>query len=215
MKKMQWICAAGTLAAASALAQVPGTAPAPKPPGTPQAPTTASTRIKLSPQVTLQSLRSAPPTAMVETKRGRTVSAAHVVAIADAIRAANAKPRAASPSGFAKPSGAASVVLRPGSHLPSVLARPASDVVQLPNGTKMTVGDLNRVASVMQRMGRGSVASLPSSRASVNGPATRVASARDLEALKDKPDSTILENRNGVRVTLGELRGAAKRPGAR
>jgi hypothetical protein len=159
---------------------------------------------------TLQGLRNLPADATVQTRSGRVVPARQVVALADALRATSAKPRQPSETGFSRTQAAASVQVRPGTYLPGLLSRPANEVVQLPNGVKMTVGDLNKFNALMQRVQGRSVAQLPSSRANLAGPALRINSARELERLRDKPDATVLENRNGVRVTLGELRAKAK-----
>jgi hypothetical protein len=83
--------------------------------------------------------------------------------------------------------------------------------VQLPNGPKVSVADLTRLDSVMQRWkGHGIVAQAPAGRPSLTGPAVMVHNTHDLAGLQGKPDSTVLENPKGVRVTLGELRAQAK-----
>jgi hypothetical protein len=167
-----------------------------------------NTPVRISQQTTLTTLRALPPTAPVEIASGRKIPAQRFVAVADAIRRAQSQPRRASPSGFSKTAAPANVVLRPGSHLPSVMARPDSDVVQLPNGVKLTVGDMKKLAEVSPALkGR---ALLTSTRADLQGPATKVATGQDLRNLRNAPDSTIVENPNGVRVTLGELRAHAR-----
>jgi hypothetical protein len=166
-------------------------------------------RLKIAPNVTLQNLRAAPSNSAVETRKGTVVQAQRFVAVADAIRAAQSKPRTTSPAGFSRTAGAPALVLRQGSHMTSVLARPDSDVVQLPNGTKLTVGDIRKLQQIAPQM-RGQ--SLPTSaRADLQGSATRVTNARDLASLRNAPDNTVVENPNGIRVTLGELRTEARK----
>ena len=88
------------------------------------------------------------------------------------------------------------------------MARPDTDVVQLPNGMKLTVGDMKKLAELSPALkGR---AMLPQARGDLNGAAIRVTSSADLSKLRNAPDTTILENPNGVRVTLGELRAHAR-----
>jgi hypothetical protein len=175
---------------------------------TAQAQAQAPAPLRAASQTSLQSLRSLPPGTQIEVAGGRQVSAQRFVAIADAIRNAKAKPRTPSTSGFARPAGAPAVVLRPGSHVPSVMARADSDIVQLPNGQKVTVGDMKKLAQVAPALkGRPLVTG---ARGDLQGTAVKVVSARDLRNLRTAPDNTILENKDGVRVTLGELRAHAR-----
>lgn len=173
-----------------------------------------NSRAKLAAQLSLQSLRGLPANAQVETKRGRVVSAAHVLALADAMRAAKQASRQPSPRMFARPTAPAVAQVRNTNELSAALARNPSDVVQLSNGVKMTAGDLQKLSPLMQRLNGRTVAQVAATapqRPNLSGAATKISSARDLEKLKNNPDSTILENKNGARVTLGELREAAKK----
>jgi hypothetical protein len=163
------------------------------------------------PPVTLAHLRTLPPDTPLRTAGGRVVTARQMIAMTDAIRSAANRPRVPSETGFSRPQGPATIELSRGSYLPAVMNRPANDVVQLPNGPKVTVADLKRLDSVMQRWkGHGIVAQAPAGRPSLTGPAVMVHNTHDLAGLQGKPDSTVLENPKGVRVTLGELRAQAK-----
>ena len=166
-------------------------------------------RLKLTPQVTLQNLRALPPDAIVETSKGRVVSAQRFLAVADAIRAAHNKPRQAAPSGFSRTQAQPTLIVGPGTHWPSLLTRSETDVVQLPNGTKLTIGDIKKLATAAPQM-RGQALVQPT-RSDLLGTAIPIKSAADLSKLKNASDSTILENKNGVRVTLGDLRAEARK----
>jgi hypothetical protein len=172
-------------------------------------PLPSNARVKVTPQLSLQSMRNLPDTAEIETRRGTVVSTRRFVEVADAIRGAHSRPRTPSPSGFSRTAAAPSVVVRPGTHMPSLLARPDSDVVRLPNGTRLTVGDMKKLAQIAPQLrGRPLVAD---TRADLRGNAVRISSARELANLRTAPDSTVLENPNGVRITLGELRAEARK----
>ncbi|RQP26467.1 hypothetical protein DZC73_05525 [Albitalea terrae] len=176
------------------------------------APSAAPLQLSVAGQapVTLAHLRTLPPDTPVRTAGGRVVTAKQMIALTDAIRSASSRPRVASETGFSHPQGPAATELSRGAYLPAVLNRPGSDVVQLPNGAKLTVSDLHRLDAVMQRWkGHGIVQAQPS-RPNLAGPAVVVHDAHELQALQGKPDSTVLENAKGVRVTLGELRAQAK-----
>lgn len=168
----------------------------------------AGAPVRVNAQTTLTSIRALPAGAQVELGNGAKVPAQRMVAVADAIRRAQSKPRSASTSNFSKTTASPALVLRGGTHLPSVMARPDTDVVQLPNGMKLTVGDMKKLAELSPALkGR---AMLPQARGDLNGAAIRVTSSADLSKLRNAPDTTILENPNGVRVTLGELRAHAR-----
>jgi hypothetical protein len=160
--------------------------------------------------VTLAHLRTLPPDTPVRTAGGRVVTSRQMIALTDAIRSAASKPRVASETGFSRPQGPAVAELSRGAYLPAVLARPGNDVVQLPNGTKVTVADLKRMDSLMQRWKGHGIVQAQAGRPSLAGPAVMVHDTHELQALQGKPDSTVLENPKGVRVTLGELRAQAK-----
>ena len=162
------------------------------------------------PPVTLAHLRTLPPDTPLRTAGGRVVTARQMIALTDAIRSAATKQRVASETGFSRPQGPAVAELSRGSYLPAVLNRPATDVVQLPNGPKVTVADLKRLDNVMQRWKGRSIVQAQAGRPSLAGPAVMVHNAHELQALQSKPDNTVLENPKGVRVTLGELRAQAK-----
>lgn len=162
------------------------------------------------PPVTLAHLRTLPPDTPLRTAGGRVVTARQMIALTDAIRSATSKPHAPSETGFSRPQGPATTELSRGSYLPAVFNRPATDVVQLPNGAKLTVADLKRLDNVMQRWKGHGIAQTQPARPNLAGPAVMVHNAHELQALQGKPDSTVLENPKGVRVTLGELRAQAK-----
>ena len=171
--------------------------------------------IAVTPQMKLADIRALPAGTTVRLPNGHVMPAQHFAKLADAITkiqqgsaAAKANPQRA----FSRTTAPAQLQLKPGVNLREVAKRPDSDVLQLPNGQKLTVGDLKKVAAVEKaRTGRSlleapSVAALPS-RA---GPALRITSRDDFRKLDGKPDSTVLESSKGKRITLGELRAYAK-----
>jgi len=178
-------------------------------------PASTAKQIAVTPQTRLADVRALPPGTVVRLPNGHLMPAQHVAKLADAISkiqqgggAAKANPQLA----FSRTTAPAQLQLKPGVNLREVAKRPDSDVLQLPNGQKLTVGDLKKVAAVEKaRTGRSlleapSVAALPS-RA---GPALRITSRDDFRKLDGKPDSTVLESSKGKRITLGELRAYAK-----
>ncbi|MBB5202864.1 hypothetical protein HNQ51_000157 [Inhella inkyongensis] len=206
MKALFPLLLAGLCGAALAQAPAPGALPA-------MAPGAAKLQLRsLDPAkpVTLQTLRALPPDTLVQTRSGRQVPARQVLALADAIRAAQQQRPQARELQFSRSTGSPAVNLAPGVNLAAVMARPATDVVQLPNGQRLSVADLQKLDALSRQInGRGFVAGTPA-RAPA-GPAIKIDSARDLDKLRSQPDSTVLENPQGQRITLGELRQAARR----
>jgi hypothetical protein len=91
-------------------------------------------------------------------------------------------------------------------------------VLELPNGTKLTNGELKQLetlearTNIRQLMGSGIsiAANAPNSAAAKYAglPAIKLRTQADIAQLKGKPDSTIVEAPDGTRSTLGELKAA-------
>ena len=181
-------------------------------------------RLQITPQTTMKQIRALPDDAQVRTANGSVISAKRYKLLADSItsiRKIGATARPDPKLSFSRTQGQAQVQLKPGMNLADIARRPDSDVLQLPDGRKLTVGDLKKISAVRQALGGKSLlaAQPQSQRPSMAGPAIRINSNKDLIKLAYKPDSTVLESSNGKRITLGELRAYNKareaRPGAR
>jgi hypothetical protein len=159
-------------------------------------------------------VRALPDNAMVQTQGGRVVSARTLKRLADAIQMAKKGQSApASLPQFSRPQGAAQVQVKPGTDLHALAARPNNDVMLLPNGQKMTVGEFKALSELARRQTGRSIIERQPVRAAATGPVIKIKSNAELGKLADKPDATILENPQGQRITLGELRSYAKQHG--
>lgn len=174
--------------------------------------------VQITKQTSMNQIRALPDHAQIRTPNGRVMSAQRFKTLADAIAAA----RKISPAGkphpqfaFSRTQANAQVQLKPGVNLKEIAKRPDNDVLQLPDGRKITVGDLKKLSVIQQkRTGQSLLDVKPAAqRPSREGPAIKVNSKAELNKLADKPDSTILESRTGKRITLGELRAHAKAQG--
>jgi|GEM_PF-2179279 len=169
----------------------------------------------VGPQTKLSDLRLLPENAMVQTPSGREIPAKHYVKLADVmakIRQNGITPRPNPKFIFSRTQGAPQVQLKPGVNLKEVAKRPDTDVLQLPDGRKLTVGDLKKIAVLHQKQTGKSLMDInPSANSpSRQGNAIKVTSNADIKKLSSQPDSTILETPKGKRITLGELRAYAK-----
>lgn len=180
-------------------------------------PALSGNSLQITKQTSMNQIRALPDNAMIRTPNGRVMTAKRFKTLADAI----AEVRKAGPAGkpdprfaFSRTQGAAQVQLKPGVDLKNIAKRPDSDVLQLPDGRKLTVGDLKKLSAIQQkRTGKSLLDMQSATRPSWEGPAIRVNSREELAKLGDKPDSTVLETRTGKRITLGELRAHAKAQG--
>jgi hypothetical protein len=173
--------------------------------------------VQINSKMTMAQIKALPDNAQVRIPSGRVVSALKYKRVADAILKIKAAGNSTMPQPqflFAKPSGTAKVQLREGVNLQEIAKRPDSDVLQMPDGNKITVGDLKKLSVLQQKLTGKSLLEMKSSaRPNLSGAAIKVSSPQDIKKLADKPDSTILESASGKRVTLGELREYAKTHG--
>lgn len=180
-------------------------------------PAVSGNAVQMTKQTSINQIRALPDNTILRMPSGRVMTAKRFKTLADAITQARKVGPAGTPDpkfAFSRTQSAPQLQLKPGVNLREVAKRPDSDVLQLPDGRKLTVGDLKKLSALQQRRtGKSLLDAQASARPSREGPAIRVDSREDLGKLGDKPDSTVLETRTGKRITLGELRALAKAQG--
>jgi len=180
----------------------------------------AGANLQIGKHTTLSQIRALPDSAPVRTPGGRVTTAGRFKALADAIVRIRQKGAGTQPNpafALSRTRGPAQLVLAPGADLREVAKRPESDVIGLPDGRTITVGDLKKLSAFQQRRTGRALLDAPSvaRRQARTGPATRIDSTDDLARLAGRPDSLLLETRTGKRLTLGELRAYARANGTK
>jgi hypothetical protein len=146
---------------------------------------------------------------IIETPSGRQMPVSRLRAIQQMF--AHARERAAArPSQlkiYPAPSGACSP-MREGETLQNILARPSEDVICFHSGRRATVAQIRALQAVAARgFARPYVPDLSASPSSAQ--AVPVSNAQQMFAqLQHAPDSTVLVNPKGARITVGALRAA-------
>ena len=200
---------------------------APKPSGI-SAPTQATApvavnaeAIKFTPSAAaIAQLRTLPPNALVELSNGRKVEARRVVAMSDALKGLSSKKATLKRMDFAftRPTGPAQVKLT-SANLASARNMATGTVLELPNGLKLTTGELKKLEALEARtnirqmlggqaLSAGNVGNAGAANKYAGQPAIKIKSKADIAQLKGKPDSTVVEAPDGSRATLGELKAA-------
>lgn len=149
----------------------------------------------------------------VKLKSGRVVKAGRLKALAEIVRSANKAPSTSkSPTGFSKNTAAGKVHIEKGFNLRKLETMSSGETLQLPSGRSITVSDFKKIDQVYKatHSGRSLLDGQPAL-PNHKGAAIKVKSLKELQALSDKPDNTIVENQLGKRITLGELRSYAKK----
>lgn len=176
----------------------------------------APVALQMGPGVTLAQVRALPANAMVQTRSGRQVNAGQLQATAQALQGLSAKRSRLRRFDLTltRPAGAPQVNLTSAAQLPQIRSMAPGTVVQLRDGSKVTVADIGRLEDFAARTNfRARLASSgrsgsAGSSAQPAGNAVKIASAADAAKLKGMPDSTVVEGPNGVRSTLGDLKAA-------
>ena len=149
------------------------------------------------------SLAARPDTDLLELSSGRRVSLGQIRRLR---RLLQSSPRAVSrPSAFKVKPAASGVPLRTADDLARALTMPDDATVELPTGSRVTVGLIKQLRpEVERRLGRkiGS----PGRQSRLSGRAVKVTSQSDWKVLLKKPDDTVLESPGGFRVTVGEVK---------
>jgi hypothetical protein len=174
----------------------------------------ALTAIKISPQTTIAQLRSQPQV-KVTLASGRVVSASSITTLTDALKGMQVKAGSLQRMDlkFSKPTGATQLRLHP-SNLAAARLMPATTVLELPNGLKLTSGELKKLDAFEARLkpnvrqllgGQLSTGIANSSRFAGQAPIV-VKTKADIAQLKGKPDSTVVQGPDGSLATLGDLK---------
>ena len=173
---------------------------------------TPATNFQVSAKTKFSQIQALPDSTMVKMPDGNEARAGNLKALAKFIKMAKAQKGSVKPTAqFAKPQGMAQLQISKGANFHMLMQRKDSDVLQLPSGRKLTVGDYKKIDQFAKMMtGRG-ITERQAAPPSTSGPAIKIKSKSDFDALKDKPDSTVLEGPLGKRITLGELRAYAKK----
>jgi hypothetical protein len=146
---------------------------------------------------------------MLETPSGKRISVKRYRALTAAFAKARLDTAHKRPAGFAflaPPQGPGKPLL-PHETAQHLLARPPTDVVQLPDGKTATIAQMRVEAPWVERHYHVAIAPAPV----LTGPATLVKTSSTLQSIpRNAPDSTILTSPNGTRITLGQLRSYLK-----
>lgn len=168
-------------------------------------------------KLTMAQIRQIPDDAQITVPGGHTVSARRYKKIADAIQKIQARSLKLDPANaFSRAEGAPQAQITKGADIAALAKRKDSDVLQLPDGRKITVRDLKKLSEVYKQIHGQPLTAISSGspkRPNLEGKAIMVATAEDIQKLEKMPDSTIVENPKGKRATLGELRTFAKEHG--
>jgi hypothetical protein len=170
---------------------------------------------KFTPNITVSSLAGRPDSDLVELQSGRRVTVGtlrRLDALAQKMRAAT--PRVARDTATLRVKPAATgTPLHNAADLAAALKRPDNETVQLPSGRRVTVGQIKLLQPFIEKKLGRPLTALPQ-RPNRTGPAIKITSQPDRAAaekywrdiLLQKPDSTVLENTKGERITVGELK---------
>ena len=171
--------------------------------------------IKFAPGLTtLAQLRTLPPNTMIELSNGQKVKAGQFTRTTDALTGLAAKKAKLKRMDFVftRPTGVAQLKLN-ASNLSAARSMAPNTVLELPNGLKLTTAELKKLdaldarTKIRQMLGGNAPAAGGASRYA-GMPAIQLKTKADIEKLKGKPDSTIVEAPDGTRSTLAELKAA-------
>lgn len=175
-------------------------------------PSTTNDQFEVTKTTKMAEIRALPDNKLVRMKSGQVIPAKNLKIFADMLKNAKTKsgvPRASEK--FSSPQGAAQIQLTKGTNLHVLKGRNASEVMQLPSGRKLTVGDFKKLDQIAVVMTGKSITSRQADLPKGSGTPIKIKSKKDFATFTDKPDSTILESPSGKKITLGELRAYAKK----
>ncbi len=170
-----------------------------------------STVFEVTTKTKASQIRKLPDDQLVKLKNGRQVPARNLKSFFDSIKNANKNTvaHAASAKVFSNTQSSGGLKVMPGYNFSELSKRPGNTVIQLPSGRKLTVDDYKKLDAISKARTGKSFADLQPN--SLIGPTIKIKSKADLDALKNKPDSTIVENQMGRKITLGTLRKYAQK----
>jgi hypothetical protein len=167
-----------------------------------------SNLLKLTPGMSPATLAGRPDSTMVQLPSGRTIRLGRLRQISELSRKAKqvtAKPLPRSLSSHPAQTG---LQVRNEQDLAAALKRTDNDTVLLPSGKRMTVGMLRYLQPLVeQRLGRKIAgAGSPPNRGAKIIKIKSTTNKKEWIKILQQPDSTILENPGGKRITVGELK---------
>lgn len=171
-------------------------------------------RVKKGDKASFAQIRNLKDDQKVQLSNGRQVSAGRLKSLADFIRGANKaqlKLAVQSPAGFSRTKSAGKVAIQKGYNLRNIEKLNSSDTVQLPSGRTITAADFKKLDQLNKTLNGKSFLDNQPAVPVRSGPTVKIKSPKDLAALESKPDSTVIENALGKRITVGELRAYAKK----
>lgn len=171
--------------------------------------------IKFTPGLTtLAQLRALPPNTMIELSNGQKVKAVQFTRTTDALTGLATKKANLKRMDFVftRQTAVAQLKLN-ASNLTTARSMAPNTVLELPNGLKLTTAELKKLdalearTNIRQMLGGNAPAAGGANRYA-GLPAIQLKTKADIERLKGKPDSTIVEAPDGTRSTLAELKAA-------
>ena len=175
--------------------------------------------LKFTPAMTSAQLRALPADTLIELHSGRKVTAARLAATTDALKSIGTRQRSLRSMDLQMSRTNASPQLQWAGpqQLQDVSRLPGNAVVELKNGQRLTVSDINKLQELSARTGlrQKLEARANASGAKLGGtPALVIRSAADLRQVERLPDQAIAAREDGKRTTAGDLRrGMAQRAG--
>ncbi|GEM_PF-3265261 len=165
------------------------------------------TIIKFNRNMPPNALQGKPDTDLVELSNGKRMKVGDIRRLSAFSQKKVTTPRKALESRALKlkPAPTGGVALRSKTDLQAAMQRPDNDTVILPSGRRTTVAMLKLVQPKVEEQ-RKLLRPAGILRPNLSGPAVRIDANTDWYALLKQPDSTVLENAKGKRISLGELK---------
>lgn len=164
--------------------------------------------LKLTPDMSAATLAGRPDSTLVLLPSGKTIKLGKLRRLLDLSRKAKQAKAKPLPRALTLQPAQAGHPVRDAQDLSAALKRSDRETLQLPSGKRITVGMLRYLQPLVeQRLGRK--LSGPATRSKRTGNIIKIKKTTDKEdwiKILQQPDSTILENPNGKRVTVGELK---------
>lgn len=167
--------------------------------------------LKFSPAMTSAQLRALPADTLIELHSGRKVTAARLAATTDALKSIGTRQRnlRSMDLQMSRTNAAPQMQWAGPQQLQEVSRLPGNTVVELKNGQRLSVSDINKLQELSARTGlRQKLEARANARgASLGGtPALVIRSAADLRQVERLPDQAIVASEDGKRTTAGDIR---------
>lgn len=178
--------------------------------------TAQSNMLKITPGMTSADLAGRPGSTLVVLSSGKTIKLGRLRHLLELSRKAKLAKASPMPRGLALKPAQTGYPVKSGQDLSAALKRPDSDTLQLPSGRKITVGMLRYLQPLVeQQLGRKISDASP--RGGKNAKVIKIKKTADKaywESILKKPGATVLENPDGKRITVGDLKLALKNSSA-